>query len=169
MIQKTITELQRTNPKKYRRHVVMQSLLAGAFILLVFLASHALGCGAVAASVGASTMIAFAFPRAESSKYRYLLGGYATAIVCGLLAGGGLRLAGETLFFIPSHPLFCALAVCAAFFLMVFLDFQHPPAAALAIIVTLSERPLIPAGQAAACIVLLCVIKKLLYKRLINL
>ncbi|MDR2932168.1 MAG: HPP family protein [Oscillospiraceae bacterium] len=163
------TDAPNKKTRGHRLRILLQSLAAGCFILIVFMVSDLLGCGAVAASVGASTMIVFAYPNAESSRCRYLIGGYATACAAGFLCNRALYVTPIEILPLPPYILISALAVFLTVLLMVILDFQHPPAAALTIIITLSDKPVTALVQALVCILLLSGIKFVLRKRLTNL
>jgi CBS-domain-containing membrane protein len=166
-MQVTKTELQIKNPRRHALHVLVQCVLAGAFLLLVFLLADGLMTGLVAASLCASTFIAFAYPPAESSKPRYMIGGYAVAILCGGLAWVGRVFTTDS--GLPTHTLFCAAAVFATMLLMVVCDFQHPPSAALAFTMVGTDHPVILGAYTFGCILVLCLLKRLLRKFFVNL
>ncbi|MDL2233424.1 HPP family protein [Ruminococcaceae bacterium OttesenSCG-928-L11] len=169
LFQKTTTPLQREHPRQYRLRMIAQCLVAGLFILAVYLVADALGSGLVGASIGASTFIAFAYPQAESSHPRYMIGGYATSILAGAVCSGLLSLLGGAGAAFPLHAVLCALAVFLTVFCMVLLDFQHPPAAALAIFITESSSPLVAGLFSLVAVVLLCLLKRAMKKILVNL
>jgi CBS-domain-containing membrane protein len=166
-MQVTKTELQIKNPKRYALHVLVQCLGAGVFLLLVLLLADGLLTGLVASSICASTFIAFAYPHAESSKPRYMIGGYATAILCGGLGWVGCTF--TTSSELPTHALFCAAAVFATILLMVVCDFQHPPSAALAFTMVGTSHPVTLGLYTFGCILVLCLIKRLFRKFFVNL
>lgn len=152
-----------------RAHVV-QSLIAGAYIFLVFLAMHTVQSHLAVASLGASTFIAFSFPQAQSSRPRFLIGGYCVGAVSGVVFGFFTRwLESVTPPEVPAYIFGCALGVCAAMFLMTILNFEHPPSAALTVAVAMSERPVLLGIAALGCICVLCALKQLLRKWLVNL
>jgi CBS-domain-containing membrane protein len=166
-MQVTKTELQIKNPKRHALHVLMQCAFAGVFLLLVFLLADGLFTGLVASSICASTFIAFAYPHAESSKPRYMICGYAAAILCGGLGWAGRTLASGSA--LPTHALFCAAAVFATVLLMVVCDFQHPPSAALAFTMVGTSHPVTLGLYTFGCILVLCLIKRLFRKFFVNL
>lgn len=154
-------------PNVTRAHVA-QSAAAGVFILLAFWAMHALKSEMAIASLGASTFIVFCYPAAETTRPRIMIGGYCVGVACGLLCGvlTSVLPAGLP---IPGYILACAVAVALVTFSMTILNLKHPPAAALAIAITINDHRLILAPVALGCILLLSVIKTLLGKYLRNL
>ncbi len=150
-----------------RAHVV-QSLIACAYIFAAFWAVHSFESGLAVASLGASAFIAFSFPHAESSRPRFLIGGYATGAACGLICAALLPLIPEA-FPLPGYIPACALAVLLSTFLMTVLNFEHPPSAALAVGITMAPKPLALGLAALGCVVALVGIKELLKGRLRNL
>ena len=108
------------------KNYLYQSFLAGtvlAVTMLVLTIEHAV----VIASIGATAFIVFTMPRNTTASPRRVIGGHIIGLACGSLA---------TL--IPHHVVFTdvavdALAVGASIFLMVALDFEHPPASGTAL------------------------------------
>ena len=130
---KLLDEKFRTNKLRY----IFQCALAGVAIAVVLALVAPLTNVAVIASLGASTFIVFALPHVRSSAPRYLIGGYAVAIVIGSAC---LWLRWHTalpqqLGLIPNLPevVFGAAAVAAVTFVMVVTNTEHPPAAGLAL------------------------------------
>lgn len=147
----------RTQKKKLRA-CLLQSAFAAGFILLCFGLTAWADSGLLVASAGASAFIAFAFPYAESSRPRYLIGGY----LCGCLTGVLVSLLRMQNWLSPSANavVFCALAVFLAALAMTWFDLEHPPSTALAISLVLSDRPVALALAALAAILALCACKK---------
>lgn len=166
MLKQKAREVQ-ADPKRRRRQILFQCAVAGGFLLVAYLAADTLLSGLLAASICASTFITFLYPSAESSRPRYLIGGYAAAIVCGGLAGRALALLPES--GLPLHAICCAAAVFATILLMVFGRIQHPPAAALAITMLETPKPVSLGLYTLGCVIALCLVKRLLYPRLVNL
>lgn len=122
-----------------------QCLLATVTIFVVLLVLDSVTQTVLVASLGASAFIAFTMPHIEASRPRYLLGGYAVGTLSGCVFAvfsGVVTTAVETTYG-GSHPAvalgIAALATGTAIFLMVILDMEHPPAAALALGYTLNE------------------------------
>jgi len=112
--------------KQHHPHYLAQSSLAAAataLVLLVVGVEHAFIVG----SMGSTAFTVFAMPGNVTAQPRNVLGGHLTGLACGLL---------HTL--IPfSNPyleiLGLAPTVGLAMFIMVALDFEHPPAAGTAL------------------------------------
>lgn len=128
--------------KRFQRRELMQSLLqssaAALFIFFNFHFASSFGDGLMVASLGASSFIAFVFCRAESSRPRYLIGGYCCAAVVGVLFSFLYRHV-----HLPVSKLFavCSLgAVFCVIFFMAMLDFEHPPSVALCISIVLADN-----------------------------
>ena len=155
----------RRNHNNMIRFRVVQSAVAGLTVFLLFLATNYFQSNLAVTSLGASAFIVFCHPSARISCSRFLLGGYGIGAVCGILCAGGAALVRDVLPF-PAYIPACALAVFAAMLLMTTLGLEHPPAAALAVAVTLDPRPVAKGIAALACIALLCVVRELLKKYL---
>ncbi|MDL2293882.1 HPP family protein [Ruminococcaceae bacterium OttesenSCG-928-D13] len=152
--------------------VLVQSALIALFVLFAFWAVYRFQNKLAITSLGASAFIAFGFPAAESSRVRYLLGGYLCGLAGGLLCS---LLCHEAMgFHLENAPMaligFCALAVFITALLMLGLKLQHPPAAALAISIVLDPKPLVISAVMLGCILVLCAarwaVMKLLGSRL---
>jgi CBS-domain-containing membrane protein len=117
----------RTSWKNY----LYQSLLAAIIVALVLFfltVEHVV----VVASIGATAFIIFAMPRAASAHPRRVIGGHTIGLVAGSLAG----LITPTTSLITIVAL--SLSVGFSMFLMVALDFEHPPASGTALGVALT-------------------------------
>ena len=114
--------------KKLWKYYIIQSLLASTalLILVLILGKNKM---VVISSMGATSFIAFAMPKAVSAKTINIIGGH----IVGLASG--------TLFFFINWPYFVEypLVVGIAIFLMVALDVEHPPAAGTALAVVMNE------------------------------
>jgi CBS-domain-containing membrane protein len=114
--------------KSLWKYYIIQTLIAAAAISIIVLI---LGKDkmVVISSMGATTFIVFAMPKAVSAQTRNVIGGH--------LAG----LASGAIFFLTPWPYFIEypLAVALAIFLMVALDVEHPPAAGTALAVVINE------------------------------
>ena len=151
---------------------ILQSLLLFACISLLLLLHNSFG-GIIAASLGASGFILFVIPHKSGSRARNLVGGYACGAIAGILSNllygqvSGLSFpgVGYTLIFI------CAAAPGLATFLMTTSNFIHPPAAALALGLSLEQGPecIKTAITAMAGVIILCLTRYILRKYLKNL
>lgn len=147
---------------------VYQSLMACAYIFAAFWIVHTLESELVIASLGASAFIAFSFPHAKSSRPKILLGGYAAGALCGNIFAALLALV-PAAFPLPGYIPACALAVFLSMLIMSVLNIEHPPAAALAVAVTIAPNPLAMGLAALGCVAVLVIIKEILKQRLRNL
>jgi CBS-domain-containing membrane protein len=133
-----------------RRHFLVQTLAGAVAVMLLMLLASLIDSEVVVASIGASVFIAVTLPHGNTTRPRYLVGGY----FCGILAG----LAGFALHsLLPWFPIEVAggLAVGLAMLLMVWLELEHPPAAALALGLVMSPHTLMAFAIAIGCIILL--------------
>ncbi len=153
---------------KFRAHkakYALQCLLAAGAMAVILLVLDFFSNAAIIAALGASSFIAFATPKANVSRPRYLLGGYLMGIVAGSLcwwlwqAPWVGRVA-----MIPEHPNIVpgAVAIGLAIFLMAVTNTEHPPAASVALGLVLGEWQVRTVLVIAAGIVALTLVKTLL-------
>jgi len=135
--------------RRFHKHVaryLAQCALATLAVAVILLILGEIQQAVIAASLGASSFIAFTMPHTNASRPRYLVGGY----VCGIASGVAMQGLGEFLGWTVGTPpweqwpvhgavLFGAGAVGLAIFLMVITDTEHPPAGGLALGVVLAE------------------------------
>ncbi len=118
-------------PKQKIRYIsqcLLATFVIGSILMLIDVKSNA----AAVASLGASTFIAFTMPEAQVSRPRFLIGGYFIGILVGSIfyfilqyfLSYGVPISHKVLL-----SMLTATAVGFAIFLMVILDFEHPPAA----------------------------------------
>jgi CBS-domain-containing membrane protein len=108
------------------KNYICQSLLAAVvsfIVLLVLNMEHAV----VIASIGATAFIVFTMPRNTTAHPRRIVGGHIIGLISGSLAA-----------LVPHHATISydfiyALAIGISVFLMVALDFEHPPASGTAL------------------------------------
>jgi len=122
--------------RQNKLNYIGQCVLSTLTIFIVLLVLDAIQEAAIIASLGASAFIAFGMPHAQAARPRYLLGGYAVGIFCGILCA--YAAVWPPLAQLPvlqdSLPMvFGALAVGTSIFLMVLLNTEHPPAAGVAL------------------------------------
>lgn len=144
-------------PRELSRNA-RRSALVALFILIVWLVTTFLGSALFVTSIGASAFIVFTFPRAESTRARYLFGGYITACVFGVICS--FAMSGFSL----EHwgvVAFSVTAVLASSLVMSIFDLEHPPSIALAISVVLSDTPVQMALTAVLCMTALYFSKRL--------
>ena len=122
--------------RKNKGMYVAQTALVVMVIFILLTVLDAVSNAAVIAALGASSFIAFTMPHAEVSRPRFMLGGYAV----GLVAGTSCFYAwawteASSISFVQSIPIevFAAIALGVAIFVMVVANFEHPPAAGVAL------------------------------------
>lgn len=158
--------LENPGPYLFQWGLVTLSVL----VILIFL--NTLSSATIVASLGASSFIAFTAPHAQVSRPRFLIGGYAAGTVVGLFCNAinHYYLPDGTSFLgIPSYTFLGAMAVGLAMFLMVITNFEHPPAAALALGLVVDRNSLRSAMIALIGILALSLIKTLLKRYMKNL
>lgn len=161
--------------EKFLKHpleyIIQWSLATlSVFVILIFL--NTISSATIVASLGASSFIAFTVPHAQSSRARYLIGGYVMGTISGLFCNyiySQVIPAGFTILGQPSYTFFCAAAVGIAMFLMVITNFEHPPAAALALGLVVDKASQKSVLVALVGIITLSIIKTLLKRYMKNL
>ena len=151
---------------------ILQCLLATASLIVIQLVIGQLSNQVVVASFGASVFLVFGMPHAQSTRPRFLIGGY----LIGLVVGSGFHwlrplLQSPEVFQMSmvSHVALAAVAVGAAMFAMVLTDTEHPPAAGLALGVALNPWSWQMLLAVAVGIVVLTAIKQVMKPILRNL
>jgi len=112
--------------KQLWKNYLYQSLIAVA-VLVVVLLTLSMQQAVIIASIGATSFIVFTMPDNVTAGPRRVIGGHLTGFVCGCLAA---LIPHETVFL---YIVVCAVAVGVSIFLMVVLDFEHPPASGTAL------------------------------------
>ncbi|UCF44627.1 MAG: HPP family protein [Planctomycetota bacterium] len=114
--------------KKLWKYYILQSLLAAAalLVLVLILGKEKI---VIISTMGATSFIVFAMPKAASAQTRNVIGGHLVGLACGAI------------FYFTALPYFLEypFAVAVAIFLMVALDVEHPPAAGTALAVVINE------------------------------
>ncbi len=143
----------------------LRSICVTLFLLIAYLITHIFDDSIWMTPLAATTFIAFAFPKAEAVRNRFLLGGYISAGVWGVAISYLTLVVGD------SYLVLLVLAVLSVFLTsltMTIFDFEHPPSAALAIGLVLADQPLKMALASIICIVILCLIKMPLAKLILK-
>ena len=158
----------RVNKKRY----IAQCFLAMLAVLVTLFLLSIKDNVALVASLGASAFIVFVSPHKRSARARYCDGGYVMGVISGIVC-----YAISTLPFWPdlvmlSHirfPLFGALAVGLAIFLMVIFNLEHPPASGVALGLVLNSCEIRPMLIALGGIIMLSLLRRLMRPFLIDL
>jgi len=158
----------RSRPGKY----LLQSGLATAAIILLVAFRQLVETPALLASLGASCFIAFTMPHMRISTPRHLVGGY----LCGAVAGGVCQALLHSAWMETSgihvavaSTVLAGVAVGVSIFLMVILDFEHAPAAGIALGLVLGKP--VPANilYVVGAIIVLAGLKTLFRRWMIDL
>jgi len=160
------------NFSRNKARYILQCLLATTAVLVILLILDAIHNAVVIAALGASAFVAFALPHANVSRAKFLVGGYAVAVIvggaCSYLAG--LPAPGRSPMVQRYYSIiFGALAVGGTIFVMTITETEHPPAAGLALGFVLGEWSFVTVLVVLIGICSLAVIKRLLKPILINL
>lgn len=159
-----------TKNRHYAKARLIQCGLAAGYIFWVFFAMSRFQSDLAVASLGASTFITFRFPQAESSRTRFLVGGYCVGAVWGVVCFYLIALLERvSILPFPPHIVGCSAAMFCCMFCMTLFQLEHPPSAALTLAVAMSETPVVLGLAAVACVAALCGIRHLLRKHLVNL
>jgi len=113
------------------KHYLIQSFLAAIVTLIIF-SLLSVGDIIIVASIGSTAFIVFTMPTYVTAKPRRVIGGHITGLLCGVLGA-----------FVVQHSIITPVVVYSAIvglsiFLMVALDFEHPPASGTALGVAVS-------------------------------
>lgn len=157
---------------KNKLRYCLQCLMASVAVLMLLVILDAFSNTTVIAALGASSFIVFTMPHVKSSSPRFLIGGYLVGAGVGTLCYWLGKLVGDISlsgFELHPHVLFGAIAIGLSMFIMVITDTEHPPAAALALGLVLGEWSPKILVVVMGGIVVLCVLKRLLHNKLINL
>lgn len=161
--------------RRFRAHIkryVLQCSLATLAVLIVLMVLDTISNTVIIAALGASSFVAFAMPKARTSKPRYLIGGHMVGIASGALCNALSEL--HVLTGVPAiqsrlDVVFGALSVGLAIFTMVVTNTEHPPAAGLALGFVLNEWNALTVIVVVIGIVLLSIIKEWLEPVLVDL
>jgi CBS-domain-containing membrane protein len=113
------------------KNYIYQSFLAVAVIFAVFWLLSA-EQAVIISSIGATSFIVFTMPNYLTARSRRVIGGHITGTLCGILGSLILQRSG-----IPAILVY-SITVGLSIFLMVALDFEHPPASGTALGVAIS-------------------------------
>ena len=117
--------------KKLWIYYIWQSLLASIalFIIVIALGKDQM---VLISAMGATAFIVFALPKAASAQTRNVIGGHLVGL------GVGYLFHLISMSYLIEYPLVVGIAI----FLMVALDFEHPPAVGTALAVVMNEGSL---------------------------
>jgi len=151
--------------KNNKGHYIFQCTLVSVSLSILFFMLDFVFETALIAALGATTFIIFTGPTKELSRPRYVIGGYCVGTLVGLVAVNLFQVTALDSMF----PLFAALSVGISMFLMVVFDFEHPPAAGVALGLMTNGGHLHSVAIAFIGIFFLLLMRRLLSKILIDL
>ncbi|MFZ5986134.1 MAG: HPP family protein [Bacillota bacterium] len=161
--------------EKFRKNKLQylgQCALAMISILVVQIFLDVVLDAAVIASLGASCFIIFLLPHVNSSKSRFIIGGYIVGISSAFLCSNLSKIQFFTEFGLNHRYwiiMLGSITVGLSMLLMVLTDTEHPPAAGMALGLVIDGFNYKTVVIVLVGIVLLCFIRFCLRKRLINL
>lgn len=135
--------LSRLDPKflANKRQYLGQCLAGTLIVLLLLMVINIISSELVIASIASTTFVVFVQPNDDRTRVRYIFGGYVIGIVVGILCHYGLMGNVSVVGWPPTlhDELVGAIAVGVSIFLMVIFDFEHPPAASVALALVITE------------------------------
>ncbi len=161
--------------EKFRQDIypyIIQCGLATVTMVIVLLFLDVILHSAIIATLGSTAFTVFAMPHSYAAKTRPLLGGYLTAALVGIGCIGLFHLAQLVLspdFQRPMLILFGSIAVGLAIFLMVALNFEHPPATGLSLALVLNAWDIRTILFVFGAVLLLVLARRLLKASLVDL
>lgn len=121
-------------------------------------------------SLGSSAFIVFAAVDRPVASARAMLGAYAISIACGMLCWFAAHAAMRVFPYLAyGYETAAALAFGLTMFLMVFLRYEHPPAAGLALGLATEDWTFKTVFIILLAVILLCLIKRCCRRYLVNL
>lgn len=152
--------------KSNKGHYIFQCCLVTVSLGILFSMLDFFFDTALVAALGATAFIVFTGPHKEISRARYVIGGYIIGIIVGLVAINGFYLMqlDQSVF-----PVFSALSVGVTMFLMVVFDFEHPPAAGVALGLMTNNGHLHSVAVAFLGILFVLIVRYMLRRFLIDL
>jgi len=158
--------------RKYPLRFAGQCALVSLVIVGVLYVLDGVANAAVVGALGATSFIAFAMPHYRVSKSVYLIGGYLVGVTVGIVCYWGNELAQSAELPVGADTLlivFAALSTGMAIFFMVILNFEHPPAAGVALGLVLNRCSWVSVGIVIGGVLLLTAVRRLLKPKLIDL
>mgnify|MGYP000154621861 FL=1 len=158
--------------RQYPLKYVFQTLLTIISVFVILLLIDAISEAVVVASFGASTFIVFTMPNLRASSARYVLGGNTIGLLVALAVHAVDLLTKHTNIQWSDNISFAfmgSLAIGLAMFAMVITDTEHPPAAGLALGLTLDGFSVRTATITILGIIIVFSVKEFLKKYLLDL
>lgn len=150
------------------KNYLIQSLFAAIAVFIILFAFNLYTNPVIVAGMGSTVFAAFAMPKSVTASTKNILGGHSLGILTG--AGFNLLYFSDFLRAWPTAQLVVvALSISLSIFLMVFFDFEHPPASGIAMGITISPLAWQPVVFILGFSAALCFIKWLLRSWLIDL
>ena len=147
-----------------KRKYITQSLIVIFFMSFILLYLDIVFEIPLVASLGATCFIIFALPHKNSSQLQYIAGGYSVGIVVGYLCYYGLNC-----FPIIPTSLWAAISIGLSMFLMVIMNYEHPPAVAFTLGIVMNGMSIKTLIMTYLALTLMLFVRHLLRNRLIDL
>lgn len=160
---------------RFHKHItqyIFQCALATAALAATLMTLGSFPNVAVIATIGATSFTVFAMPHKIGSRARYIIGAYLIGITCGTVcyfASKLFALLGYAWVINYHDEIFGAIAVGLSIFFMVVMNLEHPPGAALALGLVISQWSLGIIGVTLAAIILILLFRHMLRSYLIDL
>lgn len=116
--------------KNNKGHYIFQCAIVSICLSVIFSMLDFVFETALVAALGATAFIVFTCPFREVSRSRYIIGGYCIGTIVGIGIMYIFQITGMGQHF---FGFWAALSVGITMFLMVVFDFEHPPAAGVAL------------------------------------
>lgn len=150
--------------KNNKKEYLFQSFLAFVMLYISLFFLDIFYQGAFVASIGATVVIVFTFPKKNVSSSKVVLGGYLLGMITGIVC---FHLIGVLP--LVTIKMLAAGAVGIAMLLMILADVEHPPAAAMALSIVIEGYSVCFLLGVLGSLFLFVTIKSLALKWMINL
>lgn len=153
-----------------KRCYLFQAALAGLTVAAALTFFDVVHQPVIIAAFAASGFVAFTMPHREISRPRCLVGGYATAILVGLLVNIATEVPIEHYMAQKSlNVLFGGVAVAGAMFMMTILNTEHAPATSVALGLVINEWTFLMIFKLMIGITIISTVQRMLKPKLIDL
>ncbi|MBU0687215.1 MAG: HPP family protein [Candidatus Margulisbacteria bacterium] len=128
--------------KKHLKNYIWQCFLATVAVFIILMIFNLYDEAVIVAAFGSTAFTAFAMPKSWMARSRNIIGGHLIGILVGVSMSFLYRInwtvVSVPLFDNVAHVLIAALSITFAMFLMIFLDYEHAPAAGTALALTIT-------------------------------
>jgi CBS-domain-containing membrane protein len=153
-----------------RARYVLQSAAGGLAVACALMLFDVVNQPHIIASLGASALVAFTFPRKDLSGPRHLIGGYLIGVTVGAIAHYLTVIRIEPyILYKMEHLVAAAIAVAVTMFLMAVTNTEHPPAGGIALGFVINDWTVKTLFLVIAAITVLSLIQRALKPYMIDL